>query len=157
MSAPQFSELKPALSANALSAIKSFGFKQATPVQSTTIPLFMSHKDVCVEAITGSGKTLAFGIPIFEILNRRDDELKKNEVGSLVIAPTRELANQIHGVFLQIGKHYQNLKCALFIGGTDVKDNCDVFEKSGAQVTTKARLVVMTVCQKPNLELNIMC
>lgn len=134
MSAPQFHELKPALSKNALDAIKSFGFKQATPVQSTTIPLFMSHKDVCVEAITGSGKTLAFGIPIFEILHRRDDELKKNEVGCVVIAPTRELANQIYGVMTQIGKCYQRIKCALFIGGTDVQDNCDIFEKSGAQV-----------------------
>jgi ATP-dependent RNA helicase DDX55/SPB4 len=134
MSAPQFHELKPALSTKALDAINSFGFKQATPVQSTTIPLFMSHKDVCVEAITGSGKTLAFGIPIFEILNRRDDQLKKNEVGSMVIAPTRELATQIYGVFTQIARYYTNLKCALFIGGTDVKDNCDIFEKSGAQV-----------------------
>lgn len=134
MSAPRFHELKPSLSENALSAIKSFGFTQATPVQSTTIPLFMTHKDVCVEAITGSGKTLAFGIPIFEILNRRDDDLKKNEVGSLVIAPTRELATQIFGVLTQIGNHYPKIKCALFIGGTDVKDNCDVFEKNGAQV-----------------------
>ena len=128
MSAPQFHELKPALSQNALDAIKSFGFTQATPVQSTTIPLFMSHKDVCVEAITGSGKTLAFGIPIFEILHRREDQLKKNEVGSIVIAPTRELANQIFGVLTQISKFYERIKCALFIGGTDVKDNCDIFE-----------------------------
>jgi superfamily II DNA/RNA helicase len=52
----------------------------------------------------------------------------------MVIAPTRELATQIYGVFTQIARYYTNLKCALFIGGTDVKDNCDIFEKSGAQV-----------------------
>ena len=134
MSAPLFSQLKPSLSEQALEAITSFGFTQATPVQSTTIPLFLSHKDVCVEAVTGSGKTLAFGIPIFEILKRRDEKLKKYEIGCVVIAPTRELASQIFGVLSQIGRCYEGLKCALFIGGTDVKDNCDIFEKDGAQV-----------------------
>ena len=42
-----------------------------TPVQAVSIPLFLAHKDVAVEAQTGSGKTLAFLIPIFEMLHRR--------------------------------------------------------------------------------------
>jgi ATP-dependent RNA helicase DDX55/SPB4 len=60
-----------------------------TPVQASTIPLFMKHKDVVVEAVTGSGKTLAFVIPILERLIRRDSKLRKNEVGALIISPTR--------------------------------------------------------------------
>lgn len=60
-----------------------------TPVQASTIPLFMKNKDVVVEAVTGSGKTLAFVIPILERLIRRDSKLKKNEVGALIISPTR--------------------------------------------------------------------
>jgi ATP-dependent RNA helicase DDX55/SPB4 len=60
-----------------------------TPVQAATIPLFMKHKDVVVEAVTGSGKTLAFVIPILERLIRRDIKLNKNEVGALIISPTR--------------------------------------------------------------------
>jgi ATP-dependent RNA helicase DDX55/SPB4 len=60
-----------------------------TPVQAATIPLFMKSKDVVVEAVTGSGKTLAFVIPILERLIRRRDKLKKNEIGALVISPTR--------------------------------------------------------------------
>jgi ATP-dependent RNA helicase DDX55/SPB4 len=60
-----------------------------TPVQAATIPLFMKHKDVVVEAVTGSGKTLAFVIPILERLIRRDTKLNKNEVGALIISPTR--------------------------------------------------------------------
>lgn len=134
MGPPRFHEFTPALSEHALQAVESLGFTQATPVQSTTIPLFLSHKDVCVEAVTGSGKTLAFGIPIFEILNRRSDPLKKLEVGALVIAPTRELASQIYEVLSRVSESYSKLKCALFIGGTDVQKNCDVFEKDGAQV-----------------------
>ncbi len=53
--------------------------------------LIFFFQDVCVQATTGSGKTIAFGIPIFEILNRRTDRLKKYEVGALVIAPTRSI------------------------------------------------------------------
>ncbi|GJE87172.1 DEAD-domain-containing protein [Phanerochaete sordida] len=70
-----------------------------TPVQASTIPLFMRNKDVVVEAVTGSGKTLAFVIPILEKLIRRESKLKKNEIGALVISPTRELASQIHSIF----------------------------------------------------------
>jgi superfamily II DNA/RNA helicase len=60
-----------------------------TPVQASTIPLFLKNKDVVVEAVTGSGKTLAFVIPIIERLIRRETRLKRDEVGALVISPTR--------------------------------------------------------------------
>ncbi|KAJ3545623.1 hypothetical protein NM688_g5605 [Phlebia brevispora] len=70
-----------------------------TPVQASTIPLFMQNKDVVVEAVTGSGKTLAFVIPILEKLIRREIKLRKNDVGALIISPTRELATQIHSIF----------------------------------------------------------
>ncbi|KAK7049521.1 ATP-dependent rRNA helicase spb4 [Paramarasmius palmivorus] len=81
-----------------LDVIDSMGHTQMTPVQASTIPLFMKHKDVVVEAVTGSGKTLAFVIPVLERLVRRE-RLRKNEVGALIISPTRELATQIHAVF----------------------------------------------------------
>jgi ATP-dependent helicase YprA (DUF1998 family) len=72
-----------------LEVIQSMGHTQMTPVQASTIPLFMKHKDVVVEAVTGSGKTLAFVIPILERLIRRETKLKKDEVGALIISPTR--------------------------------------------------------------------
>lgn len=92
------------------------GHTRMTPVQASTIPLFMKHKDVVVEAVTGSGKTLAFVIPILERFIRRESRLRKNEIGALIISPTRyafcfvslgsqlipgvsELATQIHSVF----------------------------------------------------------
>jgi superfamily II DNA/RNA helicase len=65
------------------------GYTEMTPVQASTIPLFMKHKDVVVEAVTGSGKTLAFVIPILERLIRRNTRLRQNEIGALVISPTR--------------------------------------------------------------------
>jgi ATP-dependent RNA helicase DDX55/SPB4 len=100
-----------------LDVILSMGYTEMTPVQASTIPLFMKHKDVVVEAVTGSGKTLAFVIPILERLIRRNTRLRGNEIGALIISPTRyalswcwwnivqfiytcsELATQIHAVF----------------------------------------------------------
>ncbi|KAH9951892.1 DEAD-domain-containing protein [Amylocystis lapponica] len=82
-----------------LDVIQSMGHTQMTPVQASTIPLFMQHKDVVVEAVTGSGKTLAFVIPVLERLVRRERKLRQNEIGALIISPTRELATQIHSVF----------------------------------------------------------
>lgn len=78
------------------------GFSRMTPVQASTIPLFMGYKDVVVEAVTGSGKTLAFLIPIVEKLLRLEEPIKKHHVGAIVISPTRELASQIYKVLLSL-------------------------------------------------------
>ncbi|KAH7887719.1 DEAD-domain-containing protein [Phlebopus sp. FC_14] len=97
--AGSWSSLPTALTPWILDVIQSMGHTQMTPVQASTIPLFMQHKDVVVEAVTGSGKTLAFVIPVLERLIRRESKLLRNEIGALVISPTRELATQIHSVF----------------------------------------------------------
>ena len=107
------------------------GHERMTPVQASTIPLFMRNKDVIVEAVTGSGKTLAFVIPVLERLIRREAKLRKNEVGALIISPTRyvqgsgqlspwwpnpckrELATQIHSIFsLFLSAQPQGPPCA---------------------------------------------
>jgi ATP-dependent RNA helicase DDX55/SPB4 len=96
-----FSELEPTLSATTLAAVTAMGFTAMTPVQAATIPLFLGHKDVCVEACTGSGKTLAYAIPVVERLLKSEDVtygLRPEAVGAVIIAPTRELAKQIHDV-----------------------------------------------------------
>ena len=74
------------------------GFAKMTPVQASAIPLFMTHKDVVVEAVTGSGKTLAYLIPIVEKLLRQEEPTPRHHIGAIVIAPTRELASQIFNV-----------------------------------------------------------
>ncbi|OSX64176.1 hypothetical protein POSPLADRAFT_1179798 [Postia placenta MAD-698-R-SB12] len=94
-----WSSLPTTLTPWIMDVIQSMGYTQMTPVQASTIPLFMKHKDVVVEAVTGSGKTLAFVIPVLEKLLRRERRLRKNEIGALIISPTRELATQIHSVF----------------------------------------------------------
>ena len=75
----------------------TLGFSQLTPVQAATIPRFLAHCDVAVEACTGSGKTLAFVLPVCELLRRRDDGPARapGQWGAVIVSPTRELAAQI--------------------------------------------------------------
>ncbi|KAK0103640.1 ATP-dependent rRNA helicase spb4 [Cadophora gregata] len=94
--------LTPPLAEWVLDAITAMGFARMTPVQASTIPLFMGNKDVVVEAVTGSGKTLAFLIPVVEKLLRLEEPIKKHHVGAIIVSPTRELATQIHSVLLTL-------------------------------------------------------
>ncbi|KAH9063359.1 DEAD-domain-containing protein [Lactarius vividus] len=100
--AGSWSSLPTPLTSWILDVIQSMGHTQMTPVQASTIPIFMQNKDVVVEAVTGSGKTLAFVIPVLERIIRRENKLKRNEIGALIISPTRELASQIHSVFTSL-------------------------------------------------------
>ncbi|CAG8470508.1 13989_t:CDS:2, partial [Acaulospora colombiana] len=126
--------LEPRLSPFIMEALAITNFSEMTPVQAATIPLFMKHKDVVVEAVTGSGKTLAFVIPIIEKLFRRKNQLAHNEVGALVITPTRELAQQISSVFT-IFLNESKLKHALIIGGTTtVHDDISLIKDLGPDI-----------------------
>ncbi|KAF4548097.1 ATP-dependent rRNA helicase SPB4-like protein [Elsinoe fawcettii] len=94
--------LTPSLSEWILDAISSMGFHQMTPVQASTIPLFLGNKDVVVEAVTGSGKTLSFLIPVVEKMLRQEDQPKRHQIGTIIVSPTRELASQIHSVLVSL-------------------------------------------------------
>jgi superfamily II DNA/RNA helicase len=66
------------------------GFTDMTPVQASTIPLFLKNKDVVVEAVTGSGKTLAFLIPLLERLGKLEiGDIKRGDILGMIISPTR--------------------------------------------------------------------
>lgn len=123
--------------------ISRLGFAKPTPVQSAAIPLFLSHKDVVVEAVTGSGKTLAFLIPIVEILKKRKPALRKNEVGAIIVSPTRELAIQTWEVLGELLKDYPELKQVILIGGAEVSQDFDRIAENGCNilVTTPGRLL----------------
>ncbi|XP_048957493.1 ATP-dependent RNA helicase DDX55 isoform X4 [Canis lupus baileyi] len=125
-----------------LGALGQLGFPHMTPVQSATIPLFMKNKDVAAEAVTGSGKTLAFVIPILEILLRREEKLKKNQVGAIIITPTRELAIQVDEVLAHFTKSFPQFSQILWIGGRNPADDVSRFKEQGGNiiVATPGRL-----------------
>ncbi|XP_003359134.1 ATP-dependent RNA helicase DDX55 isoform X2 [Sus scrofa] len=125
-----------------LDVLQELGFPYMTPVQSATIPLFMKNKDVAAEAVTGSGKTLAFVIPILEILLRREEKLKKSQVGAIIITPTRELAVQIDEVLSHFTKPFPQFSQILWIGGRNPGEDVARFKEHGGNiiVATPGRL-----------------
>jgi superfamily II DNA/RNA helicase len=93
--AGRWEAVQPPLSHAVLQVLRDqLCFTSMTPVQSATLPLFLGHKDVAVQACTGSGKTLAFVVPLLELLLRRPQPLGPRDIGAIVISPTRELASQ---------------------------------------------------------------
>nr|XP_006119739.1 ATP-dependent RNA helicase DDX55 isoform X2 [Pelodiscus sinensis] len=94
----------------------------------------MSNKDVAAEAVTGSGKTLAFVIPILEILLRREEKLKKMQVGAIVITPTRELAVQINEVLSYFTKQFPQFSQILLIGGRNPIEDIEKFKEQGGNI-----------------------
>lgn len=89
-----WTELDPPLSDDLLENLdRVFGFKTMTPVQKAAIPLFMSNKDVIVQACTGSGKTLSFVLPIIDILRKKRASWKPHEVGAVIVSPGSPLSS----------------------------------------------------------------
>jgi ATP-dependent RNA helicase DDX55/SPB4 len=136
--APTFDSIEPPLSPGILAALSHYKFKHMTPVQAAVMPLFLKNKDVCVQAVTGSGKTLSFLIPMIEMILRRTTLLKKNQVGGLVISPTRELAKQTYDVAKDLCRFASLPVPLLLVGGGSghrpVAADLETFSKEGSDI-----------------------
>ncbi len=99
-----------------LKAIQSAGYDQPTPVQKQAIPAAMAGKDLMVSSSTGSGKTAAFLLPALAKLN---DGTRGREKGPriVVLAPTRELAQQVAKACAVYGREQKGLKICTVLGG----------------------------------------
>jgi len=106
------------------------GFEYCTPIQEKAIPLLLEGKDVAGQAQTGTGKTLAFLVGIFNDLLTLDpiEGRRLNEPRSLILAPTRELAVQIHKEAEMLNK-YTKFRIGLVFGGTGYQSQKDYLEK----------------------------
>ncbi|HEY1063903.1 MAG TPA: DEAD/DEAH box helicase [Candidatus Saccharimonadales bacterium] len=89
------------------------GYETPTPIQDQSIPIGLTGQDIIGLAGTGTGKTAAFALPVLHRL------LTQPESGALIVAPTRELAQQIEQECRELGKG-SGLKGALLIGGTSM-------------------------------------
>lgn len=106
------------LSAPLLRAILEQGYNTPTPIQAQAIPVVLSGKDLLASAQTGTGKTAGFVLPL--LMRLSDKPLaKSNHAKVLILAPTRELAAQIHHSVMQYGK-YLNLRSAAVFGGVKI-------------------------------------
>jgi len=96
-------------------AIEEMGFVEFTDIQKQTIPLLLEGHDVIGHSHTGTGKTAAFGIPILDKL-----DFNENVVQALILAPTRELAVQIHDELMRMAKYVDNCKIVTVFGGDPI-------------------------------------
>ncbi len=97
-------------------ALGDKGYTQPTPIQIQAIPQLMQGKDLLGIAQTGTGKTAAFALPLLQRLDDENLRPKPRRPRALILAPTRELALQIHEELTSIGR-YTKLRHAFIIGG----------------------------------------
>jgi ATP-dependent RNA helicase RhlE len=93
--------------------VKDLGYTIPTPIQVAAIPPVLAGKDVMGLAQTGTGKTAAFVLPILERLLPGP----RGKVRTLIIAPTRELAEQIHVSIGDLARNTHLKSCAIYGGG----------------------------------------
>ena len=107
-----------------------FKFDKITKVQNIVINEFLKNKDIIVKSVTGSGKTISYIIPILQRLINysKQNPNYTNEIYSLILLPSRELAEQVYSEF---SKFISNLKykitSQLFIGGKKYEDDINKF------------------------------
>ena len=109
-----------------------------TDIQKKTIPVLLNRKeDVVVLAKTGTGKTAAFGLPILQLI-----DLEVTNIQVLILAPTRELGQQIHNNLLSYGANNSNFSIAVVCGGISIKPQIERLKKTThIVVATPGRLL----------------
>ncbi len=132
-----FSEL--GLSASLLKTVKDMGYVEPTAIQTQAIPVILAGRDVMGGAQTGTGKTAAFALPIIESLSANPCQPKR--VRSLVLTPTRELAQQVHKSFVDYAIA-SDLVVEIAYGGVSLNPQISALKK-GADilVATPGRLL----------------
>ena len=128
------------LSAAITDILNELGYQKPTPIQNQAIPLILSAKDVLAAAQTGTGKTAAFTLPILERL-KEGERAEANQVRALILAPTRELANQI-GESVRSYSRGLGLRSQTIFGGVKVFPQINGLQR-GADilVATPGRLI----------------
>ncbi len=126
--------LQPAL----LAGLESAGFTRCTPIQAMTLPISLGGRDVAGQAQTGTGKTLAFLITLVERLMSRPALANRGPADprAMILAPTRELAIQIHKDAEKFCAGL-GLKFALIYGGVD-------YDKQRAQLMSGCDVIIAT-------------
>ena len=133
----EFSQL--GLSAPTLQAVADTGYTTATPIQEQAIPVALAGRDVLGIAQTGTGKTAAFTLPMIDRL--ASGRARARMPRALVLAPTRELADQVAASFEKYAKG-QKLSWALLIGGVSMGDQVAALDKGvDVLIATPGRLL----------------
>lgn len=132
-------ELHPALQAG----LEGAGFTRCTPIQALTLPVALAGGDVAGQAQTGTGKTLAFLVAVVNRLLSKPAlaDRKPEDPRALILAPTRELAIQIHKDAVKFGSDL-GLRFALVYGGVDYDKQREILQQGvDVIIATPGRLI----------------
>ncbi|HET6895207.1 MAG TPA: DEAD/DEAH box helicase, partial [Candidatus Baltobacteraceae bacterium] len=144
-----FTEL--GLSAQLLRGIEDLGFTSATPIQRMAIPPALAGHDVLASAPTGSGKSAAFGLPVLETLLKS----AARGSGALILAPTRELAQQITETLRDLGKHTK-IRIAPVYGGVGMGPQIKAL-RQGSEIIVATPGRLMDLMQQGEARLQDIC
>ena len=111
---PTFAEV-PALPPPLVQATDVLGYTELTEIQAAALPPMLQRRDVVAQALTGSGKTAAFGLALLALLQPQQIRLQ-----SLVLCPTRELADQVSKEIRALARFIPNVKVLTLCGGIPV-------------------------------------
>ncbi|MDQ0454399.1 DEAD/DEAH box helicase [Rhizobium paknamense] len=129
------------LSKSIVATVSQLGFATATPIQEKAIPVVLEGRDLIGLAQTGTGKTAAFGLPIIEMLVAANRRPEARTTRALILAPTRELVNQI-GDNLRNFVKKQPLKINQVVGGASInKQQFQLERGTDILVATPGRLL----------------
>ena len=95
--------------------LSTLGYTQMTPVQAQSLPVILQGKDIIAQAKTGSGKTAAFSLGVLAKLN-----VKRFRIQSLILCPTRELAEQVAEEVRKLARGIHNIKVLTLCGGVSI-------------------------------------
>lgn len=105
-----------ALSPQLVNAVEDLNFKQPTEIQQRVIPKILKGTNLIGQSQTGTGKSHAFLLPLMENI-----DVTIKEPQAIVVAPTRELAQQLYNTASHLSNFKNDVKVSLFIGGTDIE------------------------------------
>jgi len=100
------------LNSDLLSNLESLDYKEMTEIQAQSLPVILAGKDIIAQGKTGSGKTAAFGLGLLNKLN-----VKRFRIQSLILCPTRELADQVGTEIRRLARGIHNIKVLTLCGG----------------------------------------
>ena len=143
--APSFSQLplSPAMLAN----LQQLGYLSMTPIQAASLPAALLGKDIIAQAKTGSGKTAAFALTLLSNLNPR-----RFAVQTLVLCPTRELADQVTTEIRRLARAEDNIKVVTLCGGVPLRGQTATLEH-GAHIVVGTPGRLMDHLERGSLQL----
>ena len=106
-----------------MSNLSTLGYHSMTPIQAKSLPTILEGHDLIAQAKTGSGKTAAFGLGVLHKL-----DVKKFRIQTLILCPTRELADQVAQELRKLARGIHNIKILTLCGGMPFRDQAHSLE-----------------------------